>query len=262
MPSDLLERRFAAIGAALEVAEGPWLGAPRIDVRAEGRREIFDLSFAGRGEPAEALVVDVAPAARHLLLLVRTAEDKSKFLCGHDERHWFVAAVPESARGVTGVQAAMAALQPPVVARAASRVRPKRRFARRNEAFIRQGEWFFLPEPRLRVEAWRIMRDEPLTRAGRGGTPHILREAFRRGGTTVYVQSGSGRMISEAQYNRLPDKRRRNGNWNRMTRDPELFARGTVRHPDHATIELRGWHRVLMNTENGASAMRHVAFID
>jgi hypothetical protein len=47
-----------------------------------------------------------------------------------------------------------------------------------------------------------------------------------------------------------------------MVRDPELFARGTVRHPDHATIELHGWHRVVMNTENRASAMRHVAFLD
>ena len=47
-----------------------------------------------------------------------------------------------------------------------------------------------------------------------------------------------------------------------MTRDPELFARGTVRHPDHATITLHGWHRVVMNTENRASAMRHVAFLD
>ena len=262
MSCELLERRFAAIGADLEVAEGPWLGVPRIDVRADGRRETFQLAFAGAGEPAEALVVDVAPADRHLLLLVRTAEEKSKFLCGHDERHWFVAAVPESARGVTGVQSAKAALQPPVVAHAASRISAKRRFARRNEAYIRQGEWFFLPEPRLRVDEWLVLRDEPLTRGGRASTPHVLREAYRRGGTAVYVQSGSGRIISQAQYARLSETDRRTGNWNRRTRDPELYARGTVRHPDHATITLRGWHRVLMNTENEASAMRHVAFID
>jgi hypothetical protein len=47
-----------------------------------------------------------------------------------------------------------------------------------------------------------------------------------------------------------------------MTRDPELFARGTVRHPDHATITLHGWHRVVMNTEHQSSAMRHVVFLD
>jgi len=77
----------------------------------------------------------------------------------------------------------------------------------------------------------------------------------------VYV-GGNGRMLSEAAYARLSEKRKRGGGWSRMVRDPELFARGTVRHPDHATIELRGWHRVVMNTEQGARAMRHVAFLD
>jgi hypothetical protein len=48
----------------------------------------------------------------------------------------------------------------------------------------------------------------------------------------------------------------------RLVRDPEVYAKGAVRHPDHATIRLVGWHRVLMNTEQGARAMRHVAFID
>ena len=31
---ELLERRFATIGATLRVADGPWLGAPRIDVES------------------------------------------------------------------------------------------------------------------------------------------------------------------------------------------------------------------------------------
>ena len=46
---------------------------------------------------------------RHLLLLVRRGERKSKFLCGFDERHWFVAAILESESGVTGVATAKAA---------------------------------------------------------------------------------------------------------------------------------------------------------
>ena len=41
-----------------------------------------------------------------------------------------------------------------------------------------------------------------------------------------------------------------------------VFVRGKVRHPDHKTIVLHGWHQVLMNTETQAVAMRHVAFID
>jgi hypothetical protein len=41
-----------------------------------------------------------------------------------------------------------------------------------------------------------------------------------------------------------------------------VFPKGAVRHPDHATIRVAGWHRVLMNTEQGALAMRHVTFTD
>jgi hypothetical protein len=42
----------------------------------------------------------------------------------------------------------------------------------------------------------------------------------------------------------------------------KVFAKGAIRHPDHATVVLRGWHRVSMNTEQAARAMRHVAFLD
>jgi hypothetical protein len=250
---EVLERHFAAIGATLNVTDGPWRGAPRIDV---SDRFGFELGFAGDGPESDAEVVQMAPADRHLLLLVRNGEDKSKFLCGHDERHWFVAAIPEDARGVTGVETAKAALQPPVVAALASGLPRKRRFDRRTPVFVRQGEWFFVPEPRLRVDPCQILRNEPVARAG--GTAHILREAYRRGGRTVYVRGG--RVLSAAEFANLPDGKRRG--WVPMTRDPELFARGAVRHPDHATITLRGWHRVVMNTEQRAKARRHVIFVD
>jgi hypothetical protein len=51
-------------------------------------------------------------------------------------------------------------------------------------------------------------------------------------------------------YAKLSPVKRRH--YRLMVRDPELFARGTVRHPDHATITLHGWHRVVMNTEQRA----------
>jgi hypothetical protein len=47
-----------------------------------------------------------------------------------------------------------------------------------------------------------------------------------------------------------------------MVRDPDVYAMGAIRHPDHATIHLDGWHRVLMNTEQQARAMQNVVFID
>ena len=51
-------------------------------------------------------------------------------------------------------------------------------------------------------------------------------------------------------------------NWQVMQRDPTVFVRGKVSHPDHATIRLDGWHRVEMNTENRSRAMAQVAFLD
>jgi len=47
-----------------------------------------------------------------------------------------------------------------------------------------------------------------------------------------------------------------------MKRNPMAFVRGKVKHPDHATIRLNGWHRVEMNTENLSRAMASVAFLD
>jgi hypothetical protein len=260
MSSETLERRFAVIGARVMVADRPWRGEPRIDVRTDVRGEYFDLRFAGGGRRVELEVVDVEPRDRHLLLLARVGGEKSKFLCGHDERHWFVAAVPEAARGVSGVATAKAALQPQAVRALVERIRPKDRFRRRNAAYVRQGEWFFVPAAWIDPPAALVLRGEPLTR-GRG-TAHVMQFAFRRGGEVVYVNRRYPAGISEARYARLTAAERRNGGWTRLVRDPEVYAKGAVRHPDHATIHLAGWHRVLMNTEHGAQAMRHVAFID
>jgi len=224
---------------------------------------MFTIDFTGGGADAEAQVevVDVRPRERHLLLLVRDGDEKSKFLCGHDERHWFVAAVPESARGVTGVTKAMHALQPEAVQGRLAGVRPKNRLRRRNDAFVRQGEWFFVPtalwpEPL----AAHVLRDEPLSR-GRGKA-HMLQFAVRRGGEVVWVSHRQGRTIGQGTYERMSHDERKRGDFIRMVRDPQLYAKGAVRHPDHATIHLPSWHRVFMNTEQRAQAMRHVAFLD
>jgi hypothetical protein len=258
MSTEMLERRFAKIGARVKVS-GDGLGEPRIDVRSDRRGEFFEVWFAGRGNAVELEVIDVACAERHLLLLARAGEEKSKFLCGHDERHWFVAAVPESARGVTGVRTAKAALQPPLVREAIERARPKDAFRRRSAAYIRQGEWFFVPAPELAPPVTMVLFDEPLSR-GRG-KPHVMQFAHRRGGQVVWVSRRYPGGITDVQYRRLTDAQRR-GPWSRLIRDPEVFAKGAIRHPDHATVVLRGWHRVAMNTEQAARAMRHVVFLD
>lgn len=252
--NEVLERRFAEMGARLSLAERPWHGSPRIDVRGG----LFEVRFVGNGPRAEIEVIDVDARDRHLLLLVRNAGDKSKFLCGHDERHWFVAAVPEAARGVTGVASAKTALQPEPIKLAAARLKDP--FQRRNAAYVRQGEWFFVPAPDARFDDRRALRNEPLTR-GRGKV-HVLQYAYRAGGTPVYASWNNPTGISEERFAALTAEERKRGRWTRFVRDPELYAKGTVRHPDHATIVLSTWHRVLMNTEQRARAMRHVAFLD
>jgi hypothetical protein len=259
MGTEVLQRRFAAIGARVKVVGTP-AGAPRIDIRWDGRGEFFDVRFDGSGRLVELEVVAVDRPDRHLLLLVRNGGEKSKFLCGHDERHWFVAAVPEDARGVTRVAAAKAALQPELVRTAVGRARPKDPFRRRNAAYVRQGEWFFVPALELDPGAAFVLRNEPLSR-GRG-EPHVIEFAYRRGGQGVWVNRSHPTGISDARYQRLTQKDRRTGSWTRFVRDPELFAKGAIRHPDHTTLVLHAWHRVAMNTEQSARAMQHVAFLD
>jgi len=260
MSSETLERRFAAVGARVKVAARPWRGEPRIDIRTDALGEYFDLGFTAGAETVELEVVDVQPRDRHLLLLARVGTEKSKFLCGHDERHWFFAAVPEGARGVTGVTPAKAALQPRAVRALVQRTRVKDPFRRRNAAYVRQGEWFFVRVDGIDPPAGFVLQNEPLSRGL--GNAHVMQFAYRRGGEAVYVNLGHPSGISAARYARLTPDQRRSGGWSRLVRDPEVFAKGAVRHPDHATIHLAGWHRVLMNTEHDAREMRHVVFID
>jgi hypothetical protein len=258
MGTEVLERRFAAIGARVKVIRSARERSPRIDVGSDRRGEFFELRLAGsRGVSLD--VVESDRDDRCLLLLLRDGDEKSKFLCGFDERHWFVAAIPESAKGVTGITSAKDALQPEAVREAVARVRPRDRFRRRNAAYVRQGEWFFLPRWALVVDERDVLRDEPLTR-GRG-KDHLLEFAARWGGETVFVNAEHPGGISVAEFELLSPSQQRSG-WRQMVRDPELYAKGSVRHPDHNTIVLHGGHRVLMNTEQGARAMRHVAFLD
>ena len=57
---------------------------------------------------------------------------------------------------------------------------------RKNPAFRRQGEWFFLPEPDFVAPEALVLHNEPLRR-GNGGKPHWAEECCRSGGETVYV---------------------------------------------------------------------------
>jgi hypothetical protein len=238
----------------------------RVDVRRDGAGEYFDLAYR---KDVELSVADVRPADRHLLLVARTPADgqgggraaREAFLCGHDERHWFVAAIPEKA-GAYDVQAAKDALKPPAVweAMAEHGVSKDQRDRRRTRAFVRQGEWFFIPRPRLQVVERLVLANEPIQRGG--GKPHLCQYLYRTQGEQVYVCGQYPNGVTADQYHALPKFERRTFKWRRMVRDANVFVRGTVRHGDHKTLVLEGWHQVVMNTETQARAMRHVAFLD
>ena len=151
MDTSLLTNKFEGIGARLKVVDRPrrrFETSPSLltlDIGTDRRGEFFEIAPQTDTDP-KVEVISVRPSNRHLLLLVREDDAKNKYLCGHDERHWFVAGIPEAAP-VGTVRQAMEALQPREVQNAVARngVSGKARNRRKNPAFIRQGEWFFLP---------------------------------------------------------------------------------------------------------------------
>lgn len=261
-----IERQFTRIGARAKIhppERNVIIQDVSIDIGNDAAGEFFDITL-NRIDQNITQVLDVQPSMRHLLLMSNQGGEKHKFLCGHDERHWFVAAVPEQA-SVSTVRTAFDALKPNAVRVVENRlgVKPRHRNRRRNEAFIRQGEWFFVPvgNPSF-INERLVLRHEPISRGG--GKPHICEELVRQGGELVYVSSQYPGGLTEPERNRLfgSNPRLRNLHWVVQRRNPSVFVRGRVRHPDHKTIFLDGWHQVLMNTENQSRAMRHLAFID
>jgi hypothetical protein len=268
MESDSLKTKFARIGARLKVVDRPTRrfrtgNVLSLDVRTDRHGEFFEIA-ARADTQTEVEILDVQPADRHLLLLVREGPDKNKYLCGHDERHWFVAGIPERAP-VGTVRQAKEALQPSDVQSALGRKRVggKARLRRKNAAFVRQGEWFFLPVRDMVIDAALVLRTEPLHR-GAGGKAHWAEFCYRTGGETVYLCSRYPQGVPETMYRAILANNRGAARWNWQTarRNPGVFVRGHVRHSDHRTIMLHGWHQVLMNTENQSRAMRHVTFLD
>ena len=204
-----IQTAFEAIGAEAIVETAG--NAFEIDIRQTGDREAFRLTYpASDVITAEAL--DIKPKQRHLILDVFgwRLPISGRYLCGHDERHWFVAALPFDHRTTT-VRGAMESLKPDIVRREQKRKGVKhRRHRRKTAAYIRQGEWFFLPRPMMHVGDLAVQNDQLVRGAGK---PHRVEWLYRPEGSD------------------------------------ETFVRGAVSHPDHATIRLQVWHRVVQNNE-------------
>jgi hypothetical protein len=264
---DLLERAFVKMGARVkfEGAKTRWMDGRRVrpdlalDVRNDDKGEYFLISRDCEAVE-ELIVLDVQPRDRHLVLMSRERGEKHRFLLGHDERHWFVASIPE-ATPVSRVRDAKLALKPAAVVASESRVRSRERDRRRNAARIRQGEWFFVPATNVSMNPLLLLRNEPLVRS-RGGKPHLCEQLYRFGGETVYVSPGAPNGLTDDEYRALSDGERSRWSWRVMRRNPRVYVRGRVRHPDHATVVLDVWHEVFSNTEHLSHAMREVVFLD
>jgi len=204
-----LKDAFEAIGAKLSVVPGSDRFV--IDIQETADAEQFQLTLpSSRFISAE--VLDVHPVRQHLVLEVigGRVPTTTRYLCGHDERHWFVAGVPIS-RHTMNVRGAMEALKPAKVVREQRRAGVRhRRHRRHTAAYVRQGEWFFLPRPKMHVGEL-AQRDGMLVREN--GKPHRVEWIYEPAGTT------------------------------------DRFVRGVISHPDHETIRLQVWHRVVENNE-------------
>lgn len=270
-----LTRQFENIGASLQLERPDERLLKResnyhhVDVQQGKRGERFIISCIPSKFRLQVLQADTQD--RHLLLMMQNTKSGEihKYLCGHDERQWFAAAIPEEARAKS-IREAKEALLPPEAEQALSsrEVRKKKQLSRSNPPYIRQGEWFFISEEPERTGDEPIHRNEPLQRSG-SAKPHIAEEVIRTGGETVFINAlHAPEGLTEEEFERF--KREHNEEsgrgWNRRfrrrIRGALVYARGKVRHPDHATVELKGWHRVVPNTEDQAEARRHLVFLD
>ena len=264
MSQSSVSEMFRRMGARADVlcVSGRYEPFLELDIRRDEQGAYFHVRHR---KEVRLEVVDVQPGDRHLLL--RAKEDRTRwrsssaFLCGHDERSWFVAAIPESERAQT-VQDAKDALKPQAVwdAIREAGVSPDERDERWTEAFVRQGEWFFLPRPEMEVSQRDVLRHEPIQR-GAGG-PHVCQFLYRDAGEEVYVSTGYPDGLTVAEYHALKRAERYWYRWSIMRRNARVFVRGAVQHPDHDSLFLWCWHEVVPNRESEASAMQHVAFLE
>lgn len=259
MERDIIRRHFESIGARVRFrdleSEQQYRHSVRpdtyrIDIVSDNHGSIFDIAQAHAAP--ELVVLQKCPKERHLLLYSR---DGQRFLCGHDERDWFIAAVPKR---VSTVRDARLALMPREVSEKARTLAPVVTRARKNGVFVRQGEWFFVPVEREFPEEL-ILRNEPLQRTARS-KPHVCEKLYRENGEFVYVVQGQVFTPQEYKARKAADKWF--GKWGVGTRirNPEIYVRGHVRHADHATVYLDRWHRVYINAE--LTTQGPVAYLD
>lgn len=267
-----LDKAFEKIGAEVKIVTlgavprfSPVPPTVRLNIITKDRKELFEIAVREDvSENMEISVLEIQPQNRHLVLLARQLDNdgnavaKNHFLCGFDERHLFVAAVGR----VSTVAGAKLSLKPREISRKETGLNTKKRNRRKTAHFKRQGEWFFVPV-NFNPNANHLIRtNEPLSR-GAGSKPHIAQFAYRFGGELVMVSRFHPNGLTYSQYEKLlaSNPKAKSYSWLQARRAAGVFVKGSIKHPDHATIVLNSWHRVWMNAENAFSTEK-VAFLD
>ena len=229
-------------------------GSPlTIDIRRQPTGEMFDIE---RTADVTLSVPEVQSRQRHLLLQAATSLSRVNFLCGHDEMHWFVATLPDGNDSRT-VAEAKQSLKPDLVKRKERPKGGKRR--RKGDAYIRQGEWFFMPWPHVGVNNNKVLRHAGLVR-GPGSKPHMCEFMFLDGEREYACDRYPKLAFFESEYKEILKTRRKakQWNWQQLPFEPVRYVKGWITHPDHNPMFLDVWHRVEMNTEvsTGLQAVR------
>lgn len=266
MDTDLVRDKFIELGVRVffgEITGNPSPNREPVNIRINILNDTHGPYFKiETREDVDISVPDVQKEDRHLLLFSKDPE-LQRFLCGHDERNWFVAAIPEGS-GASNVKEAKEALKPGEVEQSqkGAKIKTKDLKKRKTEAYLRQGEWFFIPKPNMVIDESLILKNEPIQR-GRG-TRHIVEEVCRRGGQTIRICPKFPEGLLEQQYEEAikKDPELKHVYWHARVVSAKVYGRGRVTHQDHKTIVLPVWHEVLMNTEARARAMRNVLFVD
>ncbi len=174
---------------------------------------------------------------------LKTPAQKRHFLVGMDERSYFISQAPT---GTTAGQVRKAL---------------KARNVKDTEESTRQGEWFFVPlsvqenkDLNAKISAGGIIVLKKSSIDQRTfGNPHIADEVAR---------------VTRFKVRKVEVRRRDNRTKVRdqEVREPistQVWVRGKIRHRDHATIELHGWHRVERNSEvSDRGRMAGIAWVD
>jgi hypothetical protein len=283
----VLEKKFSAMGARVKFSKPNerWNTASpfTIDIQKDSEGEFFDVRVK---KEIEMMIMDLQKQDRHLLLLVKNPNGNSnfsqkddprriatsRFLCGHDERHWFTCAVPGGASTVTQAKQNLKPTELQNIEKKeglkSNRAHKRHRKLESGRKIHRQGEFMFIPEPDFQPPESSltvIHRREPMSR-GRGRS-HFAEFLYRSGGTQVYLSSYNNKSqtigLTEKEFKALRREDQRRPGWQVRQADANVWVKGKITHHEHRTVDLGSiWHRVTMNTENLAPGARQVAFLD